>query len=122
MNGGNRVTVKRVVANIRTDRVDAARSFYSDILGMTVAMDQGWIITFASPAHTTPQLSVACEGGSGTEVPDISIEVDNFEEVHRRVIAAGFSVEYGPAIEPWGVKRLYTRDPFGRLLNILTHV
>jgi uncharacterized glyoxalase superfamily protein PhnB len=54
-------------------------------------------------------------------VPDISVEVDNLDEVYERAVAAGFPVEYGPAIEPWGVKRFYVRDPYGRLLNILAH-
>ncbi len=116
------MAVKRIVANIGTDDVARARSFYGEILEMDVAMDLGWIITFATDAQTTPQLSVATEGGSGTPVPDLSIEVDNFDEVYERVVAAGISVEYGPATEPWGVKRFYARDPFGRLLNILTHV
>ena len=31
-------------------------------------------------------------------------------------------VEYGPANEPWGVRRFYVRDPFGRLVNILSHM
>ena len=30
-------------------------------------------------------------------------------------------IEYGPANEPWGVRRFYVRDPFGRLVNILSH-
>ena len=54
-------------------------------------------------------------------MPDISIEVDNFTEVHQRVLAAGFRVEYGPRTEPWGLTRFYVRDPFGRLVNILAH-
>ncbi len=28
--------------------------------------------------------------------------------------AAGFAIEYGPTDEPWGVRRFYVRDPFGR--------
>lgn len=31
-------------------------------------------------------------------------------------------IEYGSVIEPWGVRRFYVRDPFGRLINILAHV
>ena len=58
---------------------------------------------------------------SGTPVPDLSIEVDDLEAAHARVLAAGLPVEYGPADEPWGVRRFYVRDPFGRLLNILVH-
>jgi catechol 2,3-dioxygenase-like lactoylglutathione lyase family enzyme len=84
-------------------------------------MDHGWILTFAAEGTAAPQVSIATEGGSGTPVPDISIEVDDLEEVHQRVLAAGLTVEYGPANEPWGVRRFYVRDPFGRLLNILAH-
>jgi catechol 2,3-dioxygenase-like lactoylglutathione lyase family enzyme len=115
------MTVKRIVANIAVDQVDAARAFYGDMLGMKVVMDHGWILTFASDASAAPQISVATEGGSGTSVPDLSVEVDDLDDVYRQVLAAGLAVEYGPVIEPWGVRRFFVRDPFGRLLNILTH-
>lgn len=116
------MAVKRIVSNIASAQVDAARAFYEGVLGMDVIMDLGWILTFAAQgASAAPQISIASEGGSGTPVPDISVEVDNFDEVHQRAAAAGLSIEYGPAQEPWGVKRFYVRDPFGRLVNILTH-
>jgi len=54
-------------------------------------------------------------------VPDLSVEVDDLEEALRRVRDAGIALEYGPADEPWGVRRFYVRDPFGRLVNILQH-
>lgn len=116
------MAVKRIVCNIASAQVDAARGFYGDVLGLEVVMDLGWILTFA--AHGTdaaPQISIASEGGSGTPVPDISVEVDNLDEVYQRAVVAGLSIEYGPAREPWGVRRFYVRDPFGRLVNILCH-
>src|SRR6516165_2261873 len=67
--------VKRIVTNFAATDVSKARHFYADILGLEVVMDHGWIVTFASPAQMAPQVSVATEGGSGTPVPDISIEV-----------------------------------------------
>ena len=76
---------------------------------------------FSAEGAAAPQISIATEGGSGTPVPDISIEVDNLTEVHQRVLTAGLPIEYGPASEPWGVTRFFVRDPFGRLLNILAH-
>lgn len=115
------MVVKRIVANIGAEQISAAHTFYGEILGMTVVMDQGWIVTFAADASAPPQISVASEGGSGTPVPDLSVEVDNLEQVHRRAVQAGFVIEYGPVIEPWGVRRFFVRDPFGRLVNILTH-
>lgn len=116
------MAVQRIVANIGTDDVASAKAFYCDILDMKVAMDLGWIMTFAAGSSAAAQVSVATEGGSGTSVPDLSIEVDNLDEVHQRVAEAGFAVEYGPVSEPWGVRRFYVRDPFGRLLNILMHI
>ena len=84
-------------------------------------MDLGWIVTFASNEHARPQLSFAREGGSGTDVPDLSIEVDHLDEIHRLLIAAGHKIEYGPVTEPWGVRRFFVEDPFGRVVNVLEH-
>lgn len=113
--------IKRIVANIAAADMSKARQFYVDVLGLDVVMDLGWIVTFASPEQMAPQVSVAKEGGSGTSVPDLSVEVDDLDEALKRVRAAGLAIEYGPAIEDWGVRRFYVRDPFGRLVNILVH-
>jgi catechol 2,3-dioxygenase-like lactoylglutathione lyase family enzyme len=113
--------VKRIVANIAAADVPKARRFYGDVLGLTIVMDQGWIATFAAQSTMTPQVSVASEGGAGTPVPDLSIEVDDLDEALRRVQAADIAIEYGPVVEAWGVRRFYVRDPFGRLVNILAH-
>ena len=67
------------------------------------------------------QVSFASEGGSGTLVPALSIEVDDIETALARVKNAGIPIEYGPESEPWGVRRFYVRDPFGKLINILQH-
>jgi catechol 2,3-dioxygenase-like lactoylglutathione lyase family enzyme len=115
------MAVKRIVANIRSARPNDAMAFYGDILGLDVAMDHGWIVTFAGDVQATVQVSFASEGGSGTDVPDLSIEVDNLDEVLAKIEAAGIALEYGPTSEPWGVRRFYVRDPFGRLVNILSH-
>lgn len=114
--------VKRIVANFATTDLTQARVFYQDILGLNLLMDHGWIQTYGSQAQMTTQISFATEGGSGTPVPDLSIEVDDLDGAYRQMLDAGFSIEYGPAVEPWGVRRFYVRDPFGRLINILVHI
>jgi len=80
------------------------------------------IVNYGSTAQMSLQVSIAREGGSGTPVPDLSIEVDDLDATLAKVRAAGFAVEYGPVDEPWGVRRFYLRDPFGRLVNILSHL
>lgn len=113
--------VRRIVANIATPEPARAAVFYKDVLGLGLLMDQGWIQTYGSQADMAVQLSVASEGGSGTPVPDLSIEVDDVDTALERMKAAGFAIEYGPVDEPWGVRRFYVRDPFGKLVNILAH-
>lgn len=115
------MAVRRIVATIAAADLDAAGRFYGDLLGLETVMDLGFIRTFAGAGATRPQLSVAIEGGSGAPVPDLSIEVDDLDALLARLIAAGFPPIYGPAREPWGVRRFFVRDPFGRVLNILTH-
>lgn len=115
------VKVNRIVANIRTDDPAAADAFYHAVLGLELAMDHGWIRTYAADSRMATQLSFASEGGAGTPVPDLSVEVDDLDEALRRVRNAGIAIEYGPAREPWGVRRFFVRDPFGKLVNILQH-
>ena len=114
----------RIVANIAVsqDEIDRAASFYRDVLGLEMLMDHGWIVTLGNGERMQVQLSIAAEGGSGAPVPDLSIEVDDVEEAFARARAGGFAIEYGVADEPWGVRRFYVRDPFGKLVNVLSHI
>ena len=115
------MAVRRIVSNLATAEPEQARRFYGEILGLSVLMDLGWIVTWGTGEPGGVQVSFAAEGGSGTAVPDLSIEVDDVDTILARVREAGIAVEYGPADEPWGVRRFYVRDPFGRLVNILSH-
>ncbi|MCB8837041.1 VOC family protein [Aurantimonas sp. VKM B-3413] len=115
------MSVRRIVANVATDSPEEARRFYGEVLGLEVLMDMGWIVTYGSGEPAPVQISFASEGGAGTPVPDLSIEVDDLVSVRRRMEAAGFKIKYGPVAEPWGVTRFFVRDPFGRLVNILQH-
>ncbi|EJZ20893.1 VOC family protein [Rhizobium sp. Pop5] len=113
--------VLRIVANIAAPDITPARRFYQEILGLDLMMDHGWIATFGAARPMNVQVSIASEGGSGTEVPDLSIEVDDLDSAFKAMSAAGFPIVYGPADEPWDVRRFYVRDPFGKLVNIVAH-
>jgi catechol 2,3-dioxygenase-like lactoylglutathione lyase family enzyme len=113
--------VKRIVADVYAPDIAMAKRFYQDVLGLDVLMDHGWIVTYGSREQMSVQISFASQGGSDTATPDLSIEVDDVDAALERMRTAGFPIEYGPADEPWGVRRFYVRDPFGRLINILAH-
>src|SRR5262245_7869096 len=106
------MAVRRIVPNLQAADPAKAKASYGDVLGLDLVMDHGWILTFASSEQMAPQVSIASEGGSGTPVPQISIEVDDLDAMYARVNSAGFDILHGPAREPWGVRRFYVRDPF----------
>ncbi|WP_426479009.1 VOC family protein [Chryseobacterium sp. CBSDS_008] len=114
--------VKRIVANIKTDDLSKADLFYHDILEMDVLMDHGWIKTLGNEEEAKVQISFATQGGNDTEVPDLSIEVDNVDEVYDKMKNAGFEITYKLTDENWGVRRFFVKDPFQKLINILSHL
>ncbi|MNF55421.1 Glyoxalase-like domain protein [compost metagenome] len=121
--------VMRIVSNTKVSDLKQAKAFYRDVLGLDLIMDHGWFQTYGSDAKMTVQIGFGSEGGSGTSVPNLSIEVDDLEAAlakvekskSRKVEKSNIPIEYGPVSEPWGVRRFYVRDPFGELINILQH-
>ncbi len=115
------MTVLRIVPNIAVADPAAASQFYETLFGLEQVMDHGWILSLAADTRARPQLSLASQGGSGTPVPNISIEVDDVDATHQRAREAGIHIIYPLTDEPWGVRRFQVRDPAGTLLNILSH-
>ena len=115
------MTVRRIVANLATLDIGPTRSFYQRLLDLELVMDHCWIVTLAADARQSPQLGIATEGGSGTPVPALSIEVDDVDRIYARATAAGHDIVYDLTDEPWGVRRFFVRDPCGTVVNILSH-
>ncbi|APR85640.1 Lactoylglutathione lyase [Minicystis rosea] len=115
------MSIRRVVPDIQSDHLDASRDFYVGVLGLEVAMDLGWVMTFASPTNPTAQITVLQKDASAEITPQISIEVADVDAVHAEAVRRGASVVYPLTNEPWGVRRFFVRDPNGIVLNILCH-
>ncbi|OZI59680.1 VOC family protein [Bordetella genomosp. 11] len=115
------MAVRRIVTNIAAPSIEQVKRFYQALFDLDVIMDHGWLVTLSSGESALTQVSIATEGGSGTPVPDLSIEVDDVDEVYRRAKALGLDMVYELTDEPWGVRRFFVRDPVGKLVNILAH-
>lgn len=113
--------VKRIVANIKTTDLPKADVFYQDILGLEILMDHDWIKTLGNEEEAKVQISFATQGGNDTEVPDFSIEVNNVDEIYEKMKNSQFEIAYKITDEDWGVRRFFVKDPFGKLINILSH-
>jgi catechol 2,3-dioxygenase-like lactoylglutathione lyase family enzyme len=116
------MSIRRVVPDIRSSHLDESRSFYVDFLGLKVAMDMGFIVTFVSPSNPTAQLSVMRDDGGSTVLPNVSVEVENVDDVHARAIERRLEIVYPLTDEPWGVRRFFVVDPNGTILNVMSHL
>ena len=115
------MAVRRVVPDFQARDPAASREFYTEVLGFEVAMDHGWIVTFAAPDNPAAQISVMREDASASVQPDASIEVDDVDAAHGAAQRLGYEILHPLTDEPWGVRRFFVRDPNGKVLNILTH-
>jgi catechol 2,3-dioxygenase-like lactoylglutathione lyase family enzyme len=115
------MTVRRIVANLPARNPAGLAAFYRELLDLDLLMDLGFIVTVGPGAEMTVQMSVASEGGSGTPLPVVSIEVDDVDAVLAKARKMDVTIAYGPVDEPWGVRRFFISDPEGSLVNILSH-
>lgn len=115
------MSVRRIVPDFQSPEPAAGREFYAAVLGLEVAMDLGWIVTFAAPGNPMAQISVMREDASAPVQPDVSIEVDDVDAAHAAAQRLGCEIVHPLTNEPWGVRRFFVRDPNGKVLNILSH-
>lgn len=113
------MAVTRIVANLAAPDPMALAKFYEKVFELDVPFDMGWIAFLNKDTTQKIELHTASEGGSGTELPVISIGVEDLDATEVAVRAAGAEVVYGPATEGWGLRRFFFRDPAGNLVNVV---
>jgi catechol 2,3-dioxygenase-like lactoylglutathione lyase family enzyme len=113
--------VRRIVADLHAEDPAAGQAFYTDVLGLAVAMDLGWIVTYGAPGNPNAQLSVMREDAGAPMAPDVSVEVDDVDAAHAAAVAAGHEIVHPLTDEAWGVRRFFVRGPSGHVVNVLAH-
>jgi catechol 2,3-dioxygenase-like lactoylglutathione lyase family enzyme len=115
------MSIRRVVPDIKSKYMDESKAFYVDFLGLTLAMDMGFVMTFVSPSNATAQISVMRDDGASALLPNVSVEVADVDIVYARAIERRLEIAYPLTDEPWGVRRFFVLDPSGTVLNIMSH-
>lgn len=82
-------------------------------------MDLGWVVTVASPANPSAQVTIVA--GDDPAAPGISVEVEDVDAVHAAAVERGAEIVYPLRDEPWGVRRFMLREPSGTTVNVLSH-
>ncbi len=115
------MSIRRVVPDIASERLEESRSFYTEFLGFDVAMEMDAIVTYVSPENPTAQISLTTPGANGAIDPQISIEVADVDAMHAAAQQRGETIVYPLTDEPWGVRRFFVRDPDGNVINVVGH-
>ena len=111
--------VTRIVANLTAPDPMELAKFYAAVFELDLPFDMGWIAFLTKDSTQQIEFHTASEGGGGTELPVISIGVDDLDAAEAAVRAAGAEVVYGPVSEEWGLRRFFFRDPAGNLVNVV---
>src|SRR5438128_12001656 len=83
---GSRMSVKRIVPDIKSKHLDASRQFYVEVLGLEVAMDMAFVVTLVSPSNPTAQVRLIRDDDSSSILRQISVEVAEVGDVHSRAV------------------------------------
>ncbi|MBZ0267522.1 VOC family protein [bacterium] len=118
------MSIKRVVPNIASARMEESRAFYETLLGFEVVMDMGWIVTLSSPSNPAAQISLLREEEPGVRQLQVTltVEVADVDGVHAKAVSGGHPIVYPLTDEPWGVRRFHVSDPNGVRVNVMSHL
>ncbi len=105
--------------NIKSGLPAETRDFFVDLLGFEVAMDMGWVVTVASPAN--PSVQVTIISNDDMAAPGISVGVADVDAVHAKAVEQGLEIVYPLRDEEWGVRRFMLREPSGTVVNVVSH-
>ena len=113
--------VIRVMADLRVADVEAAKSFYTDYLGLsTEEFNMGWVARYTSPVSGA-NVQLVTRDATAPEDPVISVHVDDVEGAYEDAQKLGYEIVHPLTTEPWGVRRFFIRAPDGNVINIAYH-
>jgi catechol 2,3-dioxygenase-like lactoylglutathione lyase family enzyme len=115
------MSIRRVVPDIESERIDESREFYVGVLGLEVVMDLGFVMTLASSTNPTAQITLMRSDRSARVKPQFTVEVADVDRVHAEAVRRRAEVVYPLTDEPWGVRRFFLRDPNGVVINVMNH-
>jgi catechol 2,3-dioxygenase-like lactoylglutathione lyase family enzyme len=112
---------KRIMANLRVADVDAARSFYTDYLGLsTEEFNMGWVARYTSP-ETGANIQLLTRDATASEDAVVSVHTDDVDAAFVEAQELGFEIVRPLTTESWGVRRFLVRAPDGNVVNIVHH-
>lgn len=113
--------VTEIIADLHVTDIEAAKSFYTDYLGLTAeAFNLGWVARYASP-QSGINIQLMTRDATAPEDPVISVRVDDIDAAYAQARERGYEIVHPLTNEDWGVTRFFVRAPDGNILNVVQH-
>ncbi len=111
----------RIMANLRVPDVDAAKSFYTDYVGLsTEEFNMGWVARYTSP-DTGANVQLVTRDATAPEDSVISVQTDDVDGAYEEALELGYEIVHPITTELWGVRRFLVRAPDGNVVNVVRH-
>jgi catechol 2,3-dioxygenase-like lactoylglutathione lyase family enzyme len=68
------MNIRRIVPDLSASDLEACKSFYTNVLGLKLAMDLGWVMSFVSPSNPTAQLTILSKDQTAMKSIAVSIQ------------------------------------------------
>ncbi len=115
---------RRITPDIISNKFEESKAFYSGFVGLKLAMDMGWILTYISESNPTAQINILHSDNQNIDNSNvaISIESSDVDGLYKKALAENIEIVNPLKVEEWGVKRFFVMDPNGVTVNIMCHV
>jgi predicted enzyme related to lactoylglutathione lyase len=116
-----RMQATKVMANLRVADIAAAKSFYTDYLGLTSEeFNMGWVARYTS-ADRRAVVQLVTRDATAAEDSVISVCTDDIDAAYAEAQELGYEVVHPLSKEAWGLRRFFVRAPDGNVINIVNH-
>ena len=112
---------KRIIANLRVADIEAAKSFYTEFLGLkTEEFNMGWVARYTSPDGRA-NVQLVTRDATSAEDSVISVHTDDVDSAYDEAQRLGYEIVHPLSKEQWGVRRFLVRAPDGNVVNVVDH-
>ncbi|MBX2913557.1 MAG: glyoxalase [Cyclobacteriaceae bacterium] len=104
---------RRITPDIKSNKIEESKKFYADFVGLKLAMDIDWILTFVSNSNPTAQINLLRSDKQDIDNSNvaISIESSDVDGLYKKALAEKMEIIYPLKVEDWGVKPVFYKRP-----------
>lgn len=106
------------VTFLKTKDMDQTTQFYTNTLGFSLVLDQGFCRIFRICPNSHIGFCLT-DGPTGSSEVILTLEIQNVDGYYRHLLSSGIEVEIPPRLnEKFNIYQMFLRDPNGYLIEV----